>query len=215
MVISIDQQIIYLRLRKSIRLDKGKPIHLGQIAQIIIDPKWENTLKQLIIVQPKDERHLVIDLMMIIRKVTEVLPEVTIEYFGEPHVFVEFEENKPSPNFVLIALVWLLLFVGSGLAIMNFHADVSMEEVHQKIYTFVTGKEKESPLLLQIPYSLGLGIGMILFFNRLFKKKFSEEPSPLELEMYLYKENMNQFLITKQFQKNDKRSGSDDDGTIP
>ncbi|WP_328699961.1 stage V sporulation protein AA [Chengkuizengella marina] len=205
-----NQQILYLRLRKCIKLTKGKPIYLGQIAQIIIDPEWEMKLKKLLIKQPTDERNLVIDLMLIVKKVKEVLPDVTIEYFGEPHVFVEFEENKPSPNFILIALVWLLLFVGSGLAIMNFHADVSMEEVHQKIYTFVTGEETDSPLLLQIPYSLGLGIGMILFFNRLFKKKFSEEPSPLELEMFMYKESLNQFQITKQFQKNEKRNGSDD-----
>ncbi|NDI34290.1 stage V sporulation protein AA [Chengkuizengella sediminis] len=208
-----NQQVLYLRLRKSIKLTKGKPIYLGHIAQIIIDPEWEMILKKLLIKQPKDELNLVIDLMMIIKKVKEVLPDVTIEYFGEPHVFVEFEDNKPSPSIIFIALVWLLLFVGSGLAIMNFHADVSMEEVHQKIYTLVTGDEIDSPLLLQIPYSLGLGIGMILFFNRLFKKKFSEEPSPLELEMFMYKENMNQFLITKQFQQNDKRSGSDD-GTV-
>ncbi|MFS1512281.1 stage V sporulation protein AA [Chengkuizengella sp. SCS-71B] len=208
-----NQQILYLRLRKFIRLTKGKPIYLGQIAQVIIDPEWEMILKKLLIIQPEDKKNLVIDLMMIIKKVKEVLPDVTIEYFGEPHVFVEFEENKPSPNIIFIALVWLLLFVGSGLAIMNFHADVSMEEVHQKIFTYVTGEETESPLLLQIPYSLGLGIGMILFFNRLFKKKFSEEPSPLELEMFMYKENLNQFQITKQFQKNDKRNGSDD-GTI-
>lgn len=45
---------------------------------------------------------------------------------------------------------------------MNFHEDVSMQVVHQKIYYMVTGTYDNQPLILQIPYSLGLGIGMVL-----------------------------------------------------
>ena len=38
----------------------------------------------------------------------------------------------------LLPLVWLLLFFGSGLAIMNFHEDVSMPEVHRRIESGAT-----------------------------------------------------------------------------
>ncbi|MNI93321.1 hypothetical protein D3C73_1512510 [compost metagenome] len=54
---------------------------------------------------------------------------------------------------------------------------------------------------MQIPDSLGMGVGMALFFNRFFKKTFNEEPSPLEVEMYLYQENMNQYIVTEEYSK--------------
>ena len=81
------------------------------------------------------------------------------------------------------------------MAIMNFHDDVSMQSVHQKIYTIITGKKKTKPLLFQIPYSIGLGVGMIFFFNHVFKKRMNEEPSPLEVEMFNYQMDLDQYVI--------------------
>ncbi|MNO07817.1 hypothetical protein D3C81_2301760 [compost metagenome] len=42
---------------------------------------------------------------------------------------------------------------------------------------------------------------MVLFFNHVFKKKFNEEPSPLEVEMYLYQQNMNQYVVAEEYGK--------------
>ena len=80
---------------------------------------------------------------------------------------------------------------------MNFHADVSMATVHQKLYAIITGREVVHPLLLQIPYSLGLGSGMILFFNRFFKRRLNEEPDPLELEMYRYDDSIHDYRVAQ------------------
>lgn len=84
---------------------------------------------------------------------------------------------------------------------MNFHTDVSMREVHERIYYLMTGQHVHEPLVLQIPYSLGIGIGMIVFFNHLFKRRLNDEPSPLELEMYLYQEHLDQYVIEHEKQK--------------
>lgn len=194
---------LYLRLRRKIKIAKGTSIYLGQAAQFIVEPEWEERLRHLLLHKPTetDGNLILIDMMLIIRKVKEIVPNMIIEYYGVPHVLVEVSKNGRSPNWLLIALVWLLLFIGSGLAIMNFHADVSMMEVHQKIYKLITGKENEHPYFLQIPYSLGIGLGMVLFFNHLFKKKFNEEPSPLEVEMFMYQEKLNQYVITEEYSK--------------
>ena len=85
---------------------------------------------------------------------------------------------------------------------MNFHVDVSMGEVHQKIFTIITGKVEEKPLLIQIPYSFGLGIGMILFFNHFFKKRFNEEPSPLEVEMFNYQQDLDNYVTMNENKEN-------------
>ncbi|MCS7464617.1 stage V sporulation protein AA [Paenibacillus doosanensis] len=194
---------LYIRLRKRICVRRGEPIYLGRVAQLLVDPEYETPLNRLLLHQPKEREgnKILIDMMLIAEKVRRLQPHMQIELFGEPHCLVEVYEARKPPNMIQIIAVWLLLFVGSGLAIMNFHADVSMAEVHQRIYQLLTGRWVEHPLLLQIPYSVGIGVGMIIFFNHLFKKKFNEEPSPLEVEMFLYQENVNTYVITEEYAK--------------
>lgn len=195
--------ILYIRLRKRMCIRRGESVHLGKIAQMLVDPEYEQALHKLLLHQPKENEGniILIDMMLIVQKIKQQFPFLQIEHFGEPHCLVEIFEERRSPNFILIVLVWLLLFIGSGLAIMNFHADVSMGLVHQRIYQLLTGKWVEHPLFLQIPYSLGIGLGMIVFFNHLFKKKFNEEPSPLEVEMFMYQENINYYVINEEYTK--------------
>ncbi|MBD0380655.1 stage V sporulation protein AA [Paenibacillus sedimenti] len=194
---------LYIRLRRRARVRKGKPVLLSDIAQMIVEPGYEKPLNNLVIHKPQHEdgNRVLIDMMLIVRKVKECHPELQIEHFGEPHVLLEIYTDNKKPNPILIGMVWLLLFVGSGLAIMNFHADVSMLEVHRRIYELMTGKKIDHPLILQIPYSIGIGVGMVVFFNHLFKKKFNEEPSPLEVEMFMYQENINHYVITEEYSK--------------
>ncbi len=91
---------------------------------------------------------------------------------------------------------------------MNFHADVSMKEVHQRISELVTGKRQNHPLWFQIPYSVGIGLGMLLFFNHLFRKRLNDEPNPLELEMYMYQENVNTYVIAEEMGKKNKKNSN-------
>lgn len=94
-----------------------------------------------------------------------------------------------------ITVVTILLFIGAAIAIINFHEDVNMEESLKIINRIVTGEETENLLLLKIPYSLGLGVGMVTFFSHVFRKKWKKEPSPLELEMYSYKKNIDNYIL--------------------
>jgi stage V sporulation protein AA len=202
---------LYLRLRKKMRIRRGEIVTLGDAAQLLVEPEYEERIKSLKLCRPteKDGNMVLLDMMLIVHRIKQQFPSMQIEHFGEPHVLLEVLDEYKPPNVLLIIMVWLLLFVGSGLAIMNFHADVSMALVHRKIYTLLTSREIEYPLLLQIPYSLGIGIGMILFFNHLFKKKFNEEPSPLEVEMFMYQENVSHYVITEEYSKlHEKRDPS-------
>ena len=113
-------------------------------------------------------------------------------------------DKPPKPRVAVLILAWLLLFFGSGLAIMNFHTDVSMKEVHRRISELMTGKTTEHPLWFQIPYSFGIGLGMIVFFNHLFRKRFNEEPNPLEVELYMYEENVNAYVIADEMRQEER-----------
>ncbi|MDB5054386.1 MAG: stage sporulation protein [Bacilli bacterium] len=208
---------IYIRFRKHIRIGKGEPIVLGRIADLLSEPEIEAKLNRHIIYypSPQDGNRVLIDMLKVIRSIHKIYPVVQIEHFGDPHVLVEIATGKARPHFLILALVWLLLFIGSGLTILNFHADVSMLQVHRRIYELLTGRSIAHPYLLQIPYSIGIGAGMVLFFNHLFKKKFNEEPSPLEVEMFLYQESSNRYVITEEYGKIRKRKdlADHDNGT--
>lgn len=80
-----------------------------------------------------------------------------------------------------------------------------MQAVHQRIFKIITGRENDKPLLLQIPYSFGLGLGMVLFFNHVFKKRFNEEPSPLEVEMFNYQQDLDRYVILNENKESMKR----------
>jgi len=196
---------LYIRLRKRVRLRPQQPILLGQVAQLIVEPRMEAAIKRLELMRPGPElreQFILIDMLTIIRAVKRYDPTIEIEHYGEPHVLVEWtKEETVRSRRLLFPFVLILLFIGSGLTIMNFHADVSMPEVHRRLYKLITGMDDPHPLILQVPYSLGLGGGMLLFFNRVFKKKLHEEPDPLEVEMYLYQENVRQFMVSEEYQR--------------
>lgn len=201
---------LYIRLRKKVALPRNQTILLGHVAQLLAEPEAEATLRSMPLLKPseRDGSVVLIDMLQIVRHVKELYPNMQIEHFGEPNVLVEIlpdSSGRVRPLVLIFAL--LLLFVGSGLAIMNFHEDVSMLEVHRKLYEMITGKTADHPYWLQIPYSVGLGVGMVLFFNQLFKKKFSDEPSPLEVEMFMYQESVNQYIATEEYSKMNEGRG--------
>ncbi|HHV78126.1 MAG TPA: hypothetical protein GXX40_00690 [Firmicutes bacterium] len=101
-------------------------------------------------------------------------------------------------------VVSALLAVGSATAIMNFHSDVNMREVQCEVFKMITGVRTSQPLLLQIPYSIGIAIGVLVFFNHLRMGGRRDEPSPLEVEMYLYDRNVEACMK----QKGSKKDGN-------
>ncbi|MXO81717.1 stage V sporulation protein AA, partial [Paenibacillus sp. OT2-17] len=123
--------IVYLRLRSRVRMIQGQDLHLGDVAQLLTNPEWEKDLLELVLKRPQhqDGNLILIDMLQIIAKIRDHIPGVVVESLGKPHVLVELVEKPRKPSKILFVLVWVLLFFGSALTIMNFHADVSMMEV--------------------------------------------------------------------------------------
>jgi len=202
------KRTVYLRLRKRVRLPRGGPIRLRHVARLLADPELERMLYDRIVHRPGEEdgNLVLIDILRVVSVVREAAPQAEIESMGEPYSLVELVERRRAGHPVWFCLVWLLLFFGSGLAIMNFHEDVSMPAVHRRLAQLITGTDSEHPYALQIPYSLGIGLGMVLFFNHIFKKKINEEPSPLDVEMFKYDESVHQYVVTEEYRRLDARS---------
>ena len=196
--------MVYVRLRHRvhIRVNQTK-IVLDDIAKLVGAKEVVNKLRSLPIyeVTKSDRNIIVIDLSIVIEKISERYQKIDIQAIGPSQTIIEIVPNQSGNRTFLFLLVWLLLFIGSALTIMNFHEDVSMPAVHQKLYKLITGSDAQKPLILQIPYSFGLGLGMVLFFNHFFKKRFNEEPSPLEVEMFNYQQDLDQYVLMTENQE--------------
>lgn len=172
-------------------------ITVGDVAVVFASKEEKEKIESLVIykVNEKDQNIIIIDVMRIIQAISREMENMEIQQVGPTQTIVEvvFERKRASLPFFVV--VWLLLFIGAALAIMNFHEDVSMRAVHQRLFFILTGEQDETPLLLQVPYSIGLGLGMILFFNHVFKKRINEEPSPLEVEMFNYQQDLDRYVI--------------------
>ena len=202
---------VYIRLRHKIQAKPNQQIKVGDIAQIVANEQIANEIKPIILhhLNMADQSIVVIDLIHVVKEIRKVNSHFDIETIGPNQTIVEvlFKKRKFRP--ALFFGVWLLLFFGASLTIMNFHEDVSMREVHQRLFKSITGLADDHPLLLQIPYSIGLGLGMILFFNHVFRKRLNEEPSPLEVEMFNYQQDLDNYVIMHENKESIKKINDD------
>ncbi len=199
-----DSKVVYVRMRRRAVVLPKSVVTLGDVARLVAAERLAERLKNLPLhrVSEKDGNLLLIDMLQVVKAIREAEPGMIIETFGEPHVLLEISHaGAVKPRKLLLVVAWLLLFFGSGMAMMNFHADVNMPAVQRRITELITGRSGQHPWLFQIPYSIGVGMGMLLFFNRIFRKRLNDEPNPLEVEMFMYQENLNHYVITEEYRK--------------
>ena len=204
------EQTIYIKMRNRLKVSPTYEVKLGDVAQLAGDAAVVQSLQDEVIykITARDKTHVVIDVMKIIEIIRRKTAYIQINLLGSGQTLVEIIYEKESTS-DFFGLVWLLLFIGAALAIIYFHEDVSMQQVHQRLYYMITGEFKAQPLLFQIPYSLGLGLGMVLFFNHVFQKRINEEPSPLEVEMFQYQQSLDQYVIVHENKDNMKQLTDD------
>ena len=195
-------QIVYISLKRHVRLDERR-ISFFDVAEVEADQEAKPILENLIIrtIKPSAGNVVIVTVLDVIQALKTVLPDAQAVIAGETETIVSLQPERMRAPLWKIAFVWLVLFTGAALTIMNFHEDVSMQKVHVLLYEKITGIKNEKPLMLQIPYSIGLGLGMILFFNRLWQRRLNEEPGPLDLEMFKYEEDINSYLAANEKEK--------------
>ena len=56
--------------------------------------------------------------------------------------------------------------------------------------------------MLEISYSLGIGLGVVFFFNHFGKRKLTEDPTPMEVEMRSYEDQVDTTIIEQENRRN-------------
>jgi stage V sporulation protein AA len=178
---------VFLRPRPLVTVEPGEDVRLGRVADVVGDAPG---LADVPVGKgPAPGRYQVLPLPELVRTAAEAAPAADIRVLGAEDVVLR-GRREPSRFAVLLAgAAWLLLLVGAAATLLNFHADVNMPAAHRELYRLLTGRTVQHPLLLEIPYSLGVGMGILLFF-----RPRGGEPGPLELETARYERSLHAYL---------------------
>ncbi len=135
-------------------------------------------------------------------------PEATVQVIGEAAFILEYAPKKPAPKWVQwlkVGFVTLAVFFGAAFSILTFHYDVGITDVFDRIYGFA-GIASPSFPALEVGYTVGLPLGIIVFFNHFSKLRFDADPTPLKVQMRTYENEVNSAIIA-----NAARDGKEQD----
>ena len=79
--------------------------------------------------------------------------------------------------------------------IMSYHNEISIVDLFADMYTMATGLESDGFTALEAAYSIGLSLGIIIFYNHLGKRKLTPDPSPVSVEMRTYEDDVNRSIV--------------------
>ena len=134
----------------------------------------------------------------VIEKLEAVDPSVSVTNIGKVEYIIDYQPPM-RPRYlwqwVKTLFVCVICFCGAAFAIMTFNNDANVRDVFQELYWLITGEEAQGTTILELTYSIGLALGIVVFFNHFAKWKLSTDPTPLEVEMRLYEDNISKTLI--------------------
>ena len=146
----------------------------------------------------KKKRIEVFSILNVIEMILEDYPDVEVVSYGEQDFVVEYiAAPMGSKAFEITKLVILciVIFLGSAFTIMAFNNDVSVGEVFDRFYKQIMGAQKPTVSEIEISYCLGLAVGILVFFNHIGKKKITSDPTPIQVEMRKYEQDVDTTFI--------------------
>ena len=191
---------LYLKLNQISEVHE-KDVYLKDIATLYSDDSAVLNkclaLRVKKISSDRDHRY-VGSVLDVIRLIAETDSSIQVENMGETDFIIDYQKAK-SPKllweWIKTMFVCVICFSGASFAIMTFNNDASVTDVFREIYRMVLGHEGQGFSVLELSYSVGLALGVILYFNHFCAWKVNTDPTPLEVEMRLYEDNISKTVI--------------------
>lgn len=146
----------------------------------------------------KDNKRQVFSVLKIIELIQKACPNVTVSNIGEMDTLVErvnVDKHKGGIQLLKVIFVASISFFGTAFTIMAFHNDIGINKVFGKVYELVMGVPSANYTILELSYSIGLALGIIIFFNHIGGRRITKDPTPIEVEMRIYEKEVNDALI--------------------
>ena len=194
------KQVLYIKADQNVEV-KLKEVTLGDILNMeCSDHLVVSKLKTVKLLKFADTgtHRMVVSVLKIIECIHKEYPNLEIQNMGAQDVIVTYENQirkSKLGEWLKVFAVTLISFIGAAFSIMTFNNDSGTPELFSQIYEMFMGQPRESVSILEFTYCAGLVIGILIFFNHFGKKKFSVDPTPIEIEMRLYENDIQTTLI--------------------
>lgn len=212
-------QNIYLKLERNNEV-KNRDVTIGDVAKLYCsDSAVVNKLKTLkIMTVPESKKKTLkkrysVSAMKVIELIQQEYPSAQVENIGESDFIIDYiDESRRNHHLASVMdkiktlIICIIVFFGSAYAIMAYNNDVGTTEIFEKVYGLLLGGDKTEGNWMEIMYSIGLTGGIIVFYNHFAGKSFSNDPTPIEVEMNTYEQDIDNALIER-----GSRSGKEED----
>lgn len=203
---SVSNNTLYIKGDQSVEVRK-RDVTLGDL--VTMECSQQNIVSKIKTIKvmkipEKGQQRFVVSILKIIELIHKEYPHLEIQSYGSPDVIVTYEEQKQNNRIWQIAkvlFVTLTTFFGSAFAIATFNNDSGISRLFGDVYKLFMGTQKEGFSVLELSYSIGIVIGILVFFNHFGKKKISVDPTPIEVEMRLYENDIQTTVIAEYSRK--------------
>ena len=194
-------EMVYLQLAESVLAEKRKVL-IRDVSKVVsdnLDLKNKIEKIELMNFSTSSKEQQVISILDIIEEIRKNCDgELCIQNLGQPDVVVYYKAFDPSDRikqkFKFIFLC-LIAFFGAGFSIISYNSDVNLVGQLDLLQNVFTGGSESGAMIGGVAYSLGLFIGIIVFFNHIGGRRITKDPTPIEVEMRIYETDVNTALI--------------------
>lgn len=191
---------VYLKCERNVEV-QCQDVFMSDVGEVRCSDKTAAAkLKALKVHRFKNDggKRCVISTLKLVELMEETCPNISVQIVGEPDVLVEWisvNKHKGWQQWLKIVLVCLVSFFGTAFTIMAYHNDVGINEVFTEVYKMVMNREPQGLNTLEVSYSIGLAAGIIVFFNHVGGRRLTKDPTPIEVAMRNYEEDVDKALI--------------------
>ena len=199
-------ETLYLKIDQN-TIVTDRHVKLSDIAKMeCADPAVVRQLKQKKIytfedaMNPRKQKPVmkVFSVLKIIEQIHEEYPGLDISNEGESDFIIEYIPNPDRPKWVdavKTVVLCIIIFFGASFTIMAFNNDVGVTDVFSKFYLQVMGTASDGVTELEVCYSVGMALGILIFFNHVGHKKITPDPTPIQVEMRKYEKDIDMAFI--------------------
>lgn len=200
------EENVYLDLNRLI-ITKKSGVKIKDLGNVLCQNKeLQRKIGELTVchMQAYKDKTQVVSAMKVMDVILREYETVSIQNIGETDTIITFKPEKEKSNLgskskilqaMRVFFVGMLLFFGAAFSIMSFHTDVSIQDLFARIFTMMTGHKSNHFTILEISYSIGIFLGVLVFFNRFGKKKVTHEPTPVQVQMREYEKDVDNTFI--------------------
>ncbi len=194
-------QIIYIKATQHAQLEKPEVALKDFITIYTVDEDIKNYILSIPFhtFHPTGKQQLIVSILKIIEIITSQFPNAEIKNIGEEDIILTYapvSKNEKAKECIFTIFICLVAFFGGGYAIMAYNTDAGAKELFTYLSMLFLGNATDGVTCLVITYSIGLTVGMILFFNHFGNKKITKDPTPLEIQMRLYENDLSTTIIS-------------------